>query len=1135
MGSPAQAPPQLVDVTLAVFGGRKTDIAPSDCPEGITPDEQDGVYLPGDWQSRPCLSKLFATGQLTPGTQVLYEKTYIQPNNDPLTLFLTSDGTLWVEDVGNNPGNPSSLFSIEPGLYAQSVTADGREYIAFSDLLHGQGIPLQYDGTNLDRVTQDGPGAPPNFEADYFTSAAISAIGGYLYTVITTITESDYLATATTASAHGLLPGSYVYIFGASVAGYNGLQTVVGVPSANTFTYTLAATGLANATGGEVGLAIGRAIVTVAPNINPGDSVVISGSNSGLDNGSAGNPAQWQYLETLPYLGGGYEVLFSIATGPPTLVITPTEGGTIQYGGQSAPGVHQAVVIFLTRNGALTQPSPPISFSSVGNSRWQFNDLPIGPSNVVARVLGFTGAGGDNFFIIPASVTLPNPTNPLGTPIVVQSTIVEDNSSTSAIFDVPDNTLLAGIAIDQIGNDLFDQRVLGPVLGFFSYASRLMCWGDYAKVENLLNMGFCGGYLAGALTTPLGWTIVGGSTGGVLVNGFVNIDTTTTSAVVATGAGSVSALSYQGMTVGTEVTIDSGANQETVAITGFTLIGVHQIIVAFNAVFTKLHAAGVPVTGEALGGGVGPWAAGMCWQITGDGSNNRKGQISQPCYQDAYGDAILLPGTQYGLRMWINNVGGAATGQVSVELSSASTGFLAYAQILCSELPAGGQFVTVEFLTDIGGNPVPTPSVIPADMTLILYDYQTANGQIVLHSELELIYEQNPYNNVLVRVSYPENPEGFAQTTGNLGAADDDSAVQCLALLQESALLETLDGVHLFQDNDNEPGASPGGWQVNQKTRAVGALSLRSGDPGKFGTGDAAEDWAVIASKNGVYLFAGGEFWKVSQEISRGALPQAQDPRPTWDDINWAAQQTIVAKNDPSSRRAYFAVPINGAPTPNIVFVLDYREMDTASQIASAPPVHITIQGKMKSSDLTRKWSVWNISANDLEILVRPGNQRLLFFAGGLRNGNAYGNAYSLDPTKLTDDDYGQMFPYYTTYAFTDHDQEQGLGLGSDIHLYKHIHAFIPGVGQVTITPIVDSLYNFQPPLSPRLLTSDLNQGTFLKSDLEWSGMMTRGHRVFFRIAVQPLPGATDVQIRVQKFIVGMMKDALMQFRQSGV
>src|ERR1017187_1361463 len=402
MASPALAPPQVVDVTLALFGGRKTDIAPSDCPEGITPDEQDGVYLPGDWQSRPCLSRLFASGQFPPNPQVLYEKTYIQPNNDPLTLFLTSDGQFWMEDVGNNPDDPSSIFQISPGLYAQSVTADGREYIAFSDLLHGQAVPLQYDGTNLDRVTQDGPGQSPTV-ADYSLSTAITNIH-VDSTNGCTATEAATVVTATTGTPHGFLAGELVFVQGMTPAGYNGLQAILTVPSATTFTYQVVASGLGAGSGGNVGPAVGDVVTAVANNLNVGDAFTVSGTASGFDNSAVGNPAFWMVLQVL----GPTQVRFSFAASTVNTYTTQTTG-ELSTGGQSSPGYHQVVCLFLTLNGALAQPSPPLPFVSIGNTQWQISNIPIGPANVVARVLGFTGAGGDNFFIIPASITLPNP------------------------------------------------------------------------------------------------------------------------------------------------------------------------------------------------------------------------------------------------------------------------------------------------------------------------------------------------------------------------------------------------------------------------------------------------------------------------------------------------------------------------------------------------------------------------------------------------------------------------------------------------------------------------------------------------------------------------------------------------------
>src|SRR5580700_1282147 len=862
MGSAALAPPQVADVTLALFAGTKLDITPSDCPEGISPDTQDGIYLPGGWMGRPGLAKLYATGQLTAGTSVLYEKTYIQPNNDPLTLILTSDGKLWVEDVGNSPEELNSIWQVEPAaLYAQSVTADGREYIAFSDLIHGQGIPLQYDGTNLDRVTQDGPGQSPNV-SDKQTSIPIVSVNlaagsspiSYLMPV-SSISQTGNICTIDFLGDHNFLPDANIIVFGAP-AGYNGEFTVLSTTPA-TISFFNETTGLGAGSGGFVNVSIALCTTSSPHGLQNGDYCVIAGAtpasgggfnpNNGVagtsfsgtvDTDSTGFIVSWvsgtQFTENLT--GGQITingVLATIAsvTGPTSLtleapvaanqtgvtytasILNPefwqvievtgpdtfffnvatqsqivtnaneATGGDLNAGGQSSTGIHQVVCMFLTRNGALTQPSPPLQFQSVGNTKWFISDLPTGPENVVARVLGFTGAGGDNFFIIPASVILPNPTGLLGAPVVIESTIVPDNTSTTFTMDVPDNTLFDAIAIDQVGNDLFDQRVLGPVLGFFSYASRLMCWGDYDKIENLLNMGFCGGPSGG---NPLGWTVV--TAGGVVA-----------------GAGS------------------------------------------------------------------GPWPDGFTWKITGDGSTNPKGQISQSAYQDASGAPIASPSTAYSFRLWAKASAAALAGNIVAEFTSASTAFSSVATIPIAGIGIVGAFTElVSFSAEL-------PATIPSDLLFQLYAVGLPNGAIVYLSENAPIYSQNPFNNVLVRASYPENPEGFAQTTGNLGASDDDSAVQCLALLRKPALLETLDGVHIFQDNGGEPST----WQVDSLTRAVGAVSLRGGDPGKFGTGDAAEDWAVIASQNGAYLFAGGEFWKVSQEISRGSLPQSEDPRPT--------------------------------------------------------------------------------------------------------------------------------------------------------------------------------------------------------------------------------------------------------------
>lgn len=1094
----AFAPPiPVVDVPLSLFGGTDSELAPSDCPEGVSPDNQEVMFLPGEVFSRWGLHGIL---QSPTGHPILYSKTYIQPNDDPLTLFIDTTGTLYMEDVGNSPGTYASIFTVTPGLYAQSVSAFGREYIAFSDLLHGQGVPLQYDGTFLDRVTMDGPGAPPTV-ADLQSVVAMASTGlntnatGYL-NAIAAINESGNIVTVSFLAATNYIPGQPIVVFGAPV-GYNGSFNIISVAATGlSFTYYNNTTGLGAGITGFVNLAAAICTTSTPHGLINGDFCVISSSapaGGGFNPNNAGpalsftgnvdtdptgfivswvsgstftsglngqtiivngiqttvtgvtsptslvvstglvgsqvnvaytaailNPPNWQVIQVIDSTHFLYSVAGTIQI---ITVTTNSTGGVLNPGGQSSVGPHGVVVMWLTRQGYISKPSPAGRFVSAGNSKWTATGLPIGPANVVARVLGFTGAGGANYFIIPANVNLPNPSGLLAAPVVVQSTIVPDNTSTSFTFDVPDNTLFASVPIDQIGNDLFDQAVLGPVLAFFAYESRLACWGDYNKVENLLNLGFCGSDLT-FLTAPSGWN-AGGSTGGTLVNG-------------------------------------------------------------------------------------GPWAAGVTWQITGDGTASKKGLLTQTGYLDSFGNPIISPNTKYQMRLWAKASAPFLPGSVVVSLTSVSTGFSSTATIPITNIGTAGAFSALTAFTLV------TPNVIPSDLLLSVYEVNLSNVATVTIGEIEVIFVEDPFRDNLSRWSYVENPEGVALTTGNLGPEDDPGPIRCFSLQRNNAILKTGGGVHEFSSNDGEPDT----WTVNQITRSVGAMSIRSGDPGQFGSGDAAEDWDVCADPKGLYLFAGGDHWKISQEYQT-----------YWDQINLAAMQTVWVKNDAHQRRIYIGIPTGAATTPNLLLVMDYRELDTAVQISSASPLHITLTGLMKSSDLTRKWTRWNLAMNTGELLARPNNQ-IQFCMNG-----TFGNFYFLDPAKLTDDDYGAIGGvnsnslYYFTYGFVNHDQEQQLQLGTGRKLVKRLTMYAAGVGLIYFTPYVDSLNNPLPASSFRLLSQDVDQGTAQPYDLYWPTGI-RGERIFFKIQVAPLPGTTDVQFRLQKLVPGLMADPIAPRRQ---
>jgi hypothetical protein len=275
------------------------------------------------------------------------------------------------------------------------------------------------------------------------------------------------------------------------------------------------------------------------------------------------------------------------------------------------------------------------------------------------------------------------------------------------------------------------------------------------------------------------------------------------------------------------------------------------------------------------------------------------------------------------------------------------------------------------------------------------------------------------------------------------------------------------------------------------------------------------EDWFFTASSGasglGLYIFDGSGPHKVSQEYQ------------TWfDAINKNTQNTTWLVNDATNRRCYIGVPNGTAATPNLILVMDYRELDQPGQISASPPIHISFTGKMIASDLVRKWTRWNLTANCGTILTLAGGIKQ--FAIGAGNGQAlgaapgFGNAYWFDPNKLTDDDYGQISPYYTTYFFVNHEMEQALGLGSHRKHFSYLAFRVTGVGVCIVTPYVNDLTNPQRSLRGQLLTPTLTR------DIE-RGLLVSGERCAFKFSVVPVQGQTDVKLSLQRLVVTMKEE----------
>ncbi|HZT73631.1 MAG TPA: hypothetical protein VE996_08290 [Terriglobales bacterium] len=150
---------------------------------------------------------------------------------------------------------------------------------------------------------------------------------------------------------------------------------------------------------------------------------------------------------------------------------TPPQPQDSINAGNVAAGQRYVVVLFKTRAGSLTAPSPPSSWTAAGGKQALIGNLPIGPSNVVARIVAFTVAGGSSdgpYFYIGESQSVNG--------VSETATVIDDNSTTSATFNFDDAFLSSSIDV----TDQFRAIPLPEESGVFYSAltQRMVWWGE---------------------------------------------------------------------------------------------------------------------------------------------------------------------------------------------------------------------------------------------------------------------------------------------------------------------------------------------------------------------------------------------------------------------------------------------------------------------------------------------------------------------------------------------------------------------------------------------------------------------------------------------------------------------------------
>jgi hypothetical protein len=222
----------------------------------------------------------------------------------------------------------------------------------------------------------------------------------------------------------------------------------------------------------------------------------------------------------------------------------------------------------------------------------------------------------------------------------------------------------------------------------------------------------------------------------------------------------------------------------------------------------------------------------------------------------------------------------------------------------------------------------------------------------------------------------------------------------------------------------------------------------------------------------------------------------------------------ISALCDPVDRMLYFFVPVGTATAPTAIYPLSFRELNSAYAIANSPPIHVSLGGKLVVTDNTRKWTIWPRPMNGAARMYRnnTGTLTTVFFGGNGQTPGAavgYGNVYTLNPAQLTDDDYGQIDPWYVTFYGPDSEKAQALQLTALRKMLAYVTPFISGVGQVTYTVLCDSPSNPWPLTVTRTLTTN---PTFAQ---EFAGCQALGSKMALKIASSPVTG-TDNSMNIQ-------------------
>lgn len=962
--------------------------------------------------------------------------TFVAQNGIVRNLLEDANGNLYVENVSSSPGTYSLVIEdITPGSSLTSINGPDVEYLTFFQNNLGSDQPLQYTPNWTDRITQVGPGAAPSFTPGQASTDTFN---------ITSITQPPSNSDPTD-------PGHLSVLLQSAGPGSTSPGTTITVYYAPSFV------------GGSP--APGNQDTRLVNEFNSGNATYVYISGTGIVDGtylvtSVGNALppgvdHFRYYFTVQATTSAYENIVEAAGQYQQTLATLTTaapvpglavGNDVTIAGASIAGWDNTWQITQALNSAsmvITQTSVTASVATYSYS------VSEGTPPVAGQLVTVTGTTNADGALNVANATIVSSTGgtsgtfTVSVPVVTAASAPEDGLATTAgtIFTIDpgpgdvgtsNNPILGNSTGGTLTYVAASAQLIGPgtrqgSVGFITrngYYTAPAFPVTFTCPENTLSIN--------AANIPIGppnviaryiiFTEAGQN--GVPGANFFNIPTPVTYIVDDVSYTATSLIINDNVTTSASFQFTDSVllNSRAMDVYGFNLfnnieIGNPTYVDAYvsrncygkclNKIqnFNNLSFdGGFLPAGQTQGqllplGWTSPDIYGQLTvspkfgnayyiQNTSSGTLSVAGLISQTAFQDGYLQPILNANTLYSLQVTARCPSGLTTGNLVITLTSGGVTYGSFTLPFASMTTSDAIYTGTLMITA-----VPT---VPTGLTLNVSATEIGAGADVEIDRIDIYPTAIPYLTTTEFWSYAGLPEQVDAVTGVVVYSSENQQPinGSMTLYDTHYVLKAWDGgssLYSLQASDN---LEPAQWRVPEVAQrsggAIGPLAF-----------DLGEQWFVGASRQGVYLFSGGQPGKIMQEIYQ-----------IWQAINWAAGNTIWLKVDIEKRRMMIGVPLptpnpwlpfaplNNAPTsPNVILMCNFQGLDSGEAIKSEPQMHTTMFGALNAIDMRRKWTIWQIASPYGNFIEGADGQEF-----AICNGLGNSKVYTLDETSPTDD-----------------------------------------------------------------------------------------------------------------------------------